>query len=47
MRGFSASFWMIIMIFLIGVITILSASFENIREAAVSTKHVKIVVKSA
>jgi len=32
------------MIFLIGYITIRSASFEKIRDAAVSTKQVKIVV---
>jgi hypothetical protein len=35
---------MIVMIFLIGFITMRSASFENMREAPVSTKQVKIVV---
>lgn len=35
---------MIVMIFLIGLITIRSASFENMREAPVRTKQVKIVV---
>lgn len=44
LRGFSASFWIIMMIFLIGLMTMRSASFEKISEAAVSTKHVKIVV---
>jgi len=38
---------MIMMIFLMGVITIFSASFENTREAAVSTKHVNRVVSRA
>lgn len=38
---------MIMMIFLMGVITIFYASFSNISEAAVSTKHVNRVVPKA
>ena len=45
MRGLDLrKFSKMVMIFLIGLITMRSASFENMREAPVRTKHVKIVV---